>query len=514
MKLTLLKPALSVLISCMTLSVWAQPTTSATTPPDYAASKLISLYSDAYTQNVGWNFGDWGSGTTYVQEQINSDHIAKFTTTNSGYFGWEFTSDVNAATMTNLHLDVWIAENTTFQLFPICRTQPNGEKFLEVTAQAGVWTSVDLNLEDYQNQGLDLSGIFQFKFANLGNKVIYIDNVYFYNSSTEVDTEKPQVLTASLVSTSYFSAVIACSATDNSGAVNFEIKDEANGITQTGGAVSGATTNITVNGLQPAIAYNFVVSASDADGNICETTVSVPVTTLSLPTSAAIPQHAATDVISIFSDAYTPATSFAIGNWGQTTVTTKIKLAEGDEAYLMEKFNYLGWELNNNVVAFDASNMNYLHIDIYTPNATSFKITPIWDNGNESQQDCTPLTTNKWNSFDIPLNNFTDINLTNIYQIKMVTESTGTTVFVDNVYFWKEEQTATISATTSNPQSMRLTAGEKQLNISLAAQENIQVFNMLGICLYNATTQNATIQVPAGAYIVKAGNNIQKITVQ
>lgn len=511
MKRTLLRPALGVLMSCMTLSVWAQPTTSAPTPPEYAASKLISLYSDAYTQNVGWNFGEWGSGTTYAQEQIDGDNIAKFTTTNLGYFGWEFTSDVNAATMTNLHLDVWMAEETTFQLFPICRTQPNGEKFLEITAQAGVWTNVDLNLEDYQSQGLDLSGIFQFKFNNLGNKVIYIDNVYFYNSSAEVDTEKPQALTASLVSTSYFSAVIACSATDNSGAVNFEIKDETNGVTQTGGAVSGATANITVNGLQPGITYNFVVSASDADGNICETTVPVTVTTLSLPTSAATPKHAAEDVISIFSDAYAPATAFAIGGWGQTTVTTKVELAEGDEAYLMEKFNYLGWELNNNVAAFDASEMDYLHVDVYTPNAVAFRISPIW--GSESLYTCNPLNPNQWNSYDIPLSAFTGINLANIYQIKMEADNDDATVFVDNVYFWKGEQTAAIPAT-NNTQSMRLTVGEKRLDISLSVQENIQVFNMLGICLYNETTQNATIQLPTGAYIVKAGNNIKKITVQ
>ena len=511
MKHTFLKPALGIAMSFLTLNVWAQPTTSATTPPEYSASKLISLYSDAYTQNVGWNFGEWGSGTSYEEIQIGSDKIAKFTTTDLGYFGWEFTSDANAAAMTNLHLDIWMEEETTFQLFPICRTQPSGEKYLEITTQAGEWTSVDLDLDDYRNQDLDLSGIYQFKFAELRNTVIYIDNVYFYNSSAEEDTEKPYNLSASLVSVSYFSAVIACSATDDSGAVNFTIEDTDNNIQQTSGGASGSTTEITINNLQPGTTYSFTVSASDMSGNVCDTEATVEATTLSLPESAPAPTQDAGKVLSIYSDAYTAATTFIVGSWEQSTSATECELGTNDNAYLLTNFNYLGWELNGNVAPFDASNMDYLHIDIFTPDATSFKITPIWGNGNESQQDCTPLALNTWNSFDIPLSDFTGIDLEDIYQIKMVTESTGTTVFVDNVYLWETDGTTTSIQTADNQPFLSVKHRNGQMEITLSEQGDIQIFNALGACIYTTTARNATVSLPAGVYIVRSGNCIQKI---
>ena len=76
------------------VNAFAQPTTSAPTPPELAKSKVISIYSDAYA-STGFDFGEWKSGSTYALEKIgDTDNIAKFTTTDLGYFGWEF-SKVN-----------------------------------------------------------------------------------------------------------------------------------------------------------------------------------------------------------------------------------------------------------------------------------------------------------------------------------------------------------------------------------------------------------------------------------
>lgn len=70
------------------VNAFAQPTTSAPTPPELAKSKVISIYSDAYA-STGFEFGEWGSGTAYAQEKIgDTDNVAKFTTTDLGYFGW------------------------------------------------------------------------------------------------------------------------------------------------------------------------------------------------------------------------------------------------------------------------------------------------------------------------------------------------------------------------------------------------------------------------------------------
>lgn len=515
MKTTLLKSTLMALLFASSANVMAQPTTVAPTPPEYAASKVLSIYSDAFTPATGWNFGVWESGSSYSQIQVEGDNVAQFNVGGGvGYFGWEFQSDVNAAAMTHLHLDVWISEATTFRLFPICRTQL-GEKFLDVTTLAGQWTSVDLDLEDYEEQGLDLSGVYQFKFENLANKVIYVDNVYFYNDSEEIDTEKPQNLTAALALNSYYSVVLNCSATDNSGAVNFKIEDLDNQISQTAGAASGATVSVTVNNLQPSKTYNFTVSAFDAEENVCETTVQVEATTLTFPTSASVPQHAAADVISIFSDAYDPATMFNIGGWGQTTVSTKVELADSGEAYLFEKFNFVGLELNGNVAAFNASNMEYLHVDVYSPNAEAFRITPVWKNGNagaEHLYTCTPLSHNVWNSYDIPLSAFNDINLASIYQIKMEADNDDAIVLVDNVYFWKNNSTSTLINEVVN-EKWQMTVSNGQLTVCADDSQNMAVYSLLGTCLHQTNGQNMSVVLPAGTYVVKVGAESRKVIV-
>lgn len=512
MKTTLLKSTLMALLFAFSANVMAQPTTAAPTPPEYAASKVLSIYSDAFTPATGWNFGVWESGSSYSQIQVEGDNVAQFNvgSVGAGYFGWEFHNDVNAAAMTHLHLDVWMSEATTFHLFPICRTQP-GEKSLDVTTLAGQWTSVDLDLDDYEEQGLDLSGVFQLKFAdNIANKVLYVDNVYFYNNSAEIDTQEPENLTATLASVSYYSVILNCSATDNSGAVNFKIEDAANQISQTAGAASGATVAVTVNNLQPSTAYNFTVSALDAEGNVCETTVQIDAATLAIPAPVTAPTHAEADVISIFSDVYEPATTFNIGGWGQTTTSTKVNLADGEEAYLMDKFNYAGWELNDNVAAFDASEMEYLHVDVYTPNAVAFRITPIW--GGESLYACTPLNQNEWNSYDIPLSAFNGINLANIYQMKMEADNDDATVFVDNVYFWKNNSTSTLANEVVN-EKWQMTVSNGQLTVYAEDSQNMAVYSLLGTCLYQANGRNMSIVLPAGTYVVKVGVEARKVIV-
>ena len=77
---------MSAALCCGVMNAWAQPATSAPTPPEYATNRVVSIYSDAYDNPVGWNFGVWDSGTAYAEETIadTQDHVAKFTTTDLG----------------------------------------------------------------------------------------------------------------------------------------------------------------------------------------------------------------------------------------------------------------------------------------------------------------------------------------------------------------------------------------------------------------------------------------------
>lgn len=510
MKILTLKNVTCIAMICGTSMIaTAQPAVSAPVPPEYAASKVIPVYSDAYENPVAWNFGDWGSGTVYTAEKIagTDDNIAKFVTTDLGYFGWEFQSDVNAVTMDKLHIDVYADEAFTFRLIPICRIQ-SGEIPQTVTVEAGEWTSVDLDLSVYSDGGADLSGIYQLKYDQIGAHTLYIDNVYFYSTSTEVDKEAPANLTAELVSTSYYSATLKCNATDNSGAVTFTVTDEANSINISKSAVSGVDLELKVEGLEAGKDYVFIVSASDLDGNVCETSVTVPATTVVAPDAATNPTVLAENVISIYSDVYEPATSFIFGNWSQTTTATEVELGDGDKAYYLDRFNYLGMELNGNVAAFDATEMEYLHIDLYSPNITRFQITPIW--GGEALYDVM-VEQNKWNSIDVDLAvAYPSMNKTNIYQLKIQAEPGSQTIaFIDNIYFWKDDKSGIDSLENG---VIRVYAANGNLTVAGAEGQMVCVYAVSGALVYKTVaSNNETIQLEKGMYIVVVGKEAKKV---
>lgn len=423
-------------ISCLgsIFSAMAQPTVPAPIPPSLAANKVISIYSDAYVLGTTVNSysENWGQSTLLTQGSIDGNNYLYYT--NFNYLGWQF-APINAASMTHLHLDIWADTGGSVRVFPIyggSGLATDDSKHKVLTLEAGKWNSFDLELAtDFA--GLNRGSLFQVKFDQ-GISSFAVDNFYFYNSSTEVDTDAPTGLEASLVSTSFFNATIACKAADNSGTVNFTITDGA-GIVAKGGASSESRVLITVTGLTPNTEYNFTVSASDAEGNVSTTALPVSVKTMATPPSAPTPLPEAANVMSLYSDSYTAVTPFAIGNWGQSTVATNLSLSATDKAYLFENFNYVGWELQGG--AQDLSAMEYLHIDIWPLNATQFQITPIWVGG-EMLYTCTPLKQGEWNSFNIPLNRFTGMNKSNVIQMKMVAQPEGSaTVLVDNVYFWR-----------------------------------------------------------------------------
>ena len=77
-------------------------------------------------------------------------------------------------------------------------------------------------------------------------------------------------------------------------------------------------------------------------------------------TAAPAPTHEAVNVVSIYSNAYEPATAYSIGGWGQATQTS-FETVDGDEMYVFTNFNYLGFEYTTDV---DLAGMEYLHVDV------------------------------------------------------------------------------------------------------------------------------------------------------
>ncbi len=93
---------------------------------------------------------------------------------------------------------------------------------------------------------------------------------------TSGDEEKPVMVSASLVSSTINSAVIAVSATDNDEVARYHVVDNVNGIDANFTPSDG---KITIAGLTHATDYNFTITAKDASNNESENSIVVPVST-------------------------------------------------------------------------------------------------------------------------------------------------------------------------------------------------------------------------------------------
>ena len=248
------------------VNAFAQPTTSAPTPPELAKSKVISIYSDAYA-STGFDFGVWGSGSTYALEKIGgTDNVAKFTTTDLGYFGWQF-GKVNTAAMDKLHVDIYGDAAFSVRVVPITGGTEVGQT---IEVSAGKWTSVDLDTKVFADGGANLANVYQIKFDNVKSQTFYIDNVYFWSTSTDVDTEAPAWVSDPTVAANSTSATISVNANDNvSTTLTYEVSKAADFATSeaTVNGKANEATEIALKGLSPKTDYTYYVRVKDMAGN-------------------------------------------------------------------------------------------------------------------------------------------------------------------------------------------------------------------------------------------------------
>lgn len=161
--------------------------------------------------------------------------------------------------------------------------------------------------------------------------------------------------------------------------------------------------------------------------------------TTSAPTS---PTRNAADVISVYGGAYTGITGVNYNpNWGQSgAVNPAFDPGTGDVVLAYTNFNYQGTAFEGN--AQNASEMEYVHIDVWTSNATVVKFTPIDNSGNGAGEVLVdvPLTAGQWSSVDIPKSAFTGMSWKSVIQLKFDGQAgvSPSDIYLDNIYFWKK----------------------------------------------------------------------------
>ncbi len=177
----------------------------------------------------------------------------------------------------------------------------------------------------------------------------------------------------------------------------------------------------------------------------------VPTTATEPTVAAPVPTQDAADVVSIYSDTYTDlaGTNFNPG-WGQSTVVTTEDIS-GNEMMKYASFNYQGTQLAENQ---DLSLMEFMHIDIWTADATVVKVTPISATTGEFLYELTPLAQGSWNSYDIPVGDFTGVSMADIHQLKFDGQAgvSPSNIYLDSIYFYKTPTASGSDATLSDLQ--------------------------------------------------------------
>ena len=175
-------------------------------------------------------------------------------------------------------------------------------------------------------------------------------------------------------------------------------------------------------------------------------------------TAAPTPDKAAADVLSVYSDAYTPATTYNIGSWGQSTAVGT-QTVNSDDIMMLSNFNYLGFEFNTTL---DLSEMEYIHIDVLPMQAMNLGITPILPGPIENSQSVGSLNVKQWNSIDIPLSQFEiDFTSAEAFQLKLDKGTGSEVVYVDNIFFWKSGSAGPVDPT----EGTVLTSGDHSVTL-------------------------------------------------
>jgi hypothetical protein len=182
-------------------------------------------------------------------------------------------------------------------------------------------------------------------------------------------------------------------------------------------------------------------------------TVNVVSSLPTVPTTAPpAPTAAPGDVISLLSTAYTsvPVDTWRTV-WSAATLASPDPVIGGDPVKLYTALDFVGVEFTNaNVI--DATAMTHFHVDVWTPNATTFRVKlvdagadgDITTTGDNSEAEVafdagsTPaLATGGWVSLDIPFTAMPTLTArAHLAQLIFSALPTATTtVYVDNVYF-------------------------------------------------------------------------------
>ena len=301
---------------------------------------------------------------------------------------------------------------------------------------------------------------------------IYEFQVFGREYTASGDTEVPVMVSASLVSKTGTSAVIAVEATDNDEVAKYRVVETNHGIDAKYVANEG---QITITGLQGATSYAFEITAFDAAQNESANSMVVNVMTdahYDAPQAVCTaPTWPDAQVKAIYSPTYNANCNFQ--DWGSGTVYTE---TEFGKKFAFANGGYLGMD----GFALNCLLMEKLHADIWIADDATLQLVPIYGGAGLETDDkkgkFVSLTGGQWNSIDLDLaTDYAGLNLASIFQFK-IDNAANLTIWLGNLYFYREEPIVDDEAPT-NAQASAAGSGYFSATLAVSAEDNSGVVN-------------------------------------
>ncbi len=227
---------------------------------------------------------------------------------------------------------------------------------------------------------------------------------------------------------------------------------------------------------------------------------------LAEPTVAAdTPSQDETNVISIYSDAYTDVADTDFNpNWGQSTAVSYETIGD-DNVLLYSSLGYQGTQFTNQ----DVSDYDYLHIDFWTANSEDLNIYLIGADGETSY--ALTISLEEWVGTDIPLSTYDAVDLSDVYQFKITGNGT---IWIDNLYFWKDVSTS-VGETKESEVEVYPNPASDILNIEgVDDGEIVQIYSVTGTLVKRVALSGGIVSVTdlsQGVYFVSVNGTTMKI---
>lgn len=154
----------------------------------------------------------------------------------------------------------------------------------------------------------------------------------------------------------------------------------------------------------------------------------------------------------------------------------------------------------------DVSDCSHMHVDYWTPDGTALSFTPI-SPSQEKLWSAPAVNQKQWNSYDVELDNYDNVDLRNLFQVKF-DGGTNNTGYLANVYFYTKTPTDIDNVGAISPLRVVYRPLADSAVVTTDGEASLVVYDLSGRVM-TAMTANGTARLDVsgwarGLYIVQA----------